>query len=148
MPMPAFTAQSSLYRASRHYLAGGAVVRAKAAGQFVTPAYPCACTDPNCHNPMTTCTCDCRCNAGEVYCPADGSCCPRGQCSSNDGCCQGISHPCPADGSCCPIGSCTGYGCCPRCRGLTGCALARCGCICSGGVPEPHPPAPCGFICT
>jgi hypothetical protein len=60
MRFPGFTAQTSLYRASRHYLAGGAVVRAKAAGQFVMPAYPCACSDPNCHNPMTTCTCDCQ----------------------------------------------------------------------------------------
>lgn len=60
MPLPGFTAQTSLYRAICHYLARGAVFRANAAGQGVTPAYPCACSDPNCQNPITTCTCDCQ----------------------------------------------------------------------------------------
>jgi hypothetical protein len=62
MRFPGFTAQTSLYRASRHYWADGAVVRAKMAGQLVTPAYPCACDDPNCQNPVTTtnCACDCK----------------------------------------------------------------------------------------
>jgi hypothetical protein len=60
MNRPGFTAELSLYRSSRHYLGAGAVVRARATGQFVTPAYPCACGDPNCQNPITSCKCDCQ----------------------------------------------------------------------------------------
>jgi hypothetical protein len=37
---------------------------------------------------------------------------------------------------------------CRRCNAMTGCAKARCECICNDGVPIPSHISKCGFLCT
>jgi hypothetical protein len=95
MSLPGFAAGAGLYRAASHYRAGRTVVRPSAAGRVVTPAFPCACTDPNCQNPITTCTCDCqpdRC----AHCLRLPTPCARARCECI---CNG-GDPTPGPGPC------------------------------------------------